>query len=274
MINIGPSPAQGVLHCSVCTFTLCHSCREELIPLRLNGDDCPMLPGIGPESCRSFCHRTWDGVTCGTDGFQCLSCVDTEARQRDLEAIEAERLRLAEAETMRIERIRQEEQRLEQLRQEQLRQEQLRQEQLRQEQLRQEQLRQEQLRQEQLRQEQQRLEEQRLERILKEEQQRLERKQKEEQQRKEAQELAAALSTAKQTAEKMHAEILAKRAKAAEEARLVRRKLDEWAETFCVARWVQVTKKGPHCNKFAAVLASPSEDGALKIRLFRNQVCP
>ena len=244
MINIGPSPAQGVLHCSVCTFTLCHSCREELIPLRLNGDDCPMLPGIGPESCRSFCHRTWDGVTCGTDGFQCLSCVDTEARQRDLEAIEAERLRLAEAETMRIERIRQEEQRLEQLRQEQLRQE------------------------------QQRLEEQRLERILKEEQQRLERKQKEEQQRKEAQELAAALSTAKQTAEKMHAEILAKRAKAAEEARLVRRKLDEWAETFCVARWVQVTKKGPHCNKFAVVLASPSEDGALKIRLFRNQVCP
>ena len=202
--------------------------------MRLNGDDCPMLPGIGPESCRSFCHRTWDGVTCGTDGFQCLSCVDTEARQRDLEAIEAERMRLAEAEKMRIERVRQEEQRLEQ----------------------------------------QRLEQQRLERIQKEEQQRLERKQKEEQQRKEAQELAAALSTAKQSAEKMRAEILAKRAKAAEEARLVRQKLDEWSETFCVARWVQVTKKGPHCNKFAVVLASPSEDGALKIRLFRNQVCP
>jgi hypothetical protein len=127
---------------------------------------------------------------------------------------------------------------------------------------------------EKLRQEQQRLEAERQRNRA--EQERLERARQEEQQRarleEERRQVAAAAAIAKQTAERMHAEMLALKAKAEAEARLAEQRLKEWQETFCVGRWVQVTSTGPHQNMFALVLARPSQDGTLRIRLFFENV--
>ena len=84
--------------------------------------------------------------------------------------------------------------------------------------------------------------------------------------------LAAAQAIAKQAASSAHADMLANKNKAEAEARLAEERLKEWKETFCVGRWVQITAKGAHQNKFALVFARPSLDGALKIRLFVENV--
>jgi hypothetical protein len=116
-----------------------------------------------------------------------------------------------------------------------------------------------------LRQEQQRLEEEKKRASQERQRQEAARQEEERQQR-------AVRAIAKEAAEKAHALLLIENAKAETAARLVREKLEEWAENFCVGRWVQVTAKGPNCNRFALVLSSPSDDGSLKIQLFQENV--
>ena len=55
-------------------------------------------------------------------------------------------------------------------------------------------------------------------------------------------------------------------------AAVVKNMLKEWAETFCVGRLVKLTKTGPHQNRFALVIARPSDDGTLRVRLFQENV--
>jgi len=225
--------------------------------LQLNTAGYPMLPGIGQECNRRFCHRMFDnGGMCGTrDGInwaQCYECIDaqtTDERRREAErkrtedaAKEAERLRLeeqqrAQEEAKEAERVRLEEQ---QRAQEEAKEA------------------------ERLRlQEQQRLEAEQ-KRAL-EERQRLEaaRKQQEEARLRlaEQQRLVAARATASHAAEEMHAQMLKDKAK-----------LKEWGETFCFGRLVKLTQKGPQHNRFALVIARPSDDGSLKVRLFKENV--
>jgi len=207
--------------------------------LQLNTAGYPMLPGIGQECNRRFCHRMFDnGGMCGTrDGInwaQCYECIDaqtTDERRREEErkriedaAKEAERLRLQEQQRLQDEAKEAERLRL--------------------------------------------LEQQRVEAEQKralEERQRLEaaRKQQEEARLRlaEQQRLVAARATALHAAEEMHAQMLKEKAK-----------LKEWGETFCVGRLVKLTQKGPQHNRFALVIARPSDDGALKVRLFKEKV--
>jgi len=207
--------------------------------LQLNTAGYPMLPGIGQECNRRFCHRMFDnGGMCGTrDGInwaQCYECIDaqtTDERRREEErkriedaAKEAERLRLREQQRLQDEAKEAERLRL--------------------------------------------LEQQRVEAEQKrvfEERQRLEAARKQQEQAllrlAEQQRLVAVRATALHAAEEMHAQMLKEKAK-----------LKEWGETFCVGRLVKLTQKGPQHNRFALVIARPSDDGSLKVRLFKEKV--
>lgn len=214
-----------------------------------------MLPGIGSEARRSFCHRFWGDISCGTNGWQCRSCSETETRYQLL--LDEERKRVQEQQRIEAEQHRILEEARRKRDEEEARKRDLQAKEA-----------------EKLRQEQQRLEAERQRNRA--EQERLERARQEEQQRarleEERRQVAAAAAIAKQTAERMHAEMLALKAKAEAEARLAEQRLKEWEETFCVGRWVQVTSTGPHQNMFALVLARPSQDGTLKICLFFENV--
>jgi hypothetical protein len=89
--------------------------------LQLNTAGYPMLPGIGQECSRRFCHRMFDnGGMCGTrDGInwaQCYECIDAqttderlreaERKRNEDEAKESERLRLQEQQRVEAEQKR------------------------------------------------------------------------------------------------------------------------------------------------------------------------
>ena len=203
-----------------------------------------MLPGIGRESGRFFCHRIQSLHICGTDGWQCPQCAEVGSSSIQLRNEERRLLQL-QAEQQRARALEEERKRLEA--KEAINRDLEAKEAAR------------------LRQEQQRLEDEKKRAIQERQRQEAARQEEERQQR-------AARAIAKEAAEKAHALLLIENAKAETAARLVREKLKEWAENFCVGRWVQVTAKGPNCNRFALVLASPSDDGALKIQLFQENV--
>lgn len=244
------SPAdlgQGVLHCSACplSFTLCHSCRKDLMPeLQCNFDGCPMLPGIGHNSKQSFCHRMFGNNTCGSNAWQCPQCDASE---------KAKRFRIEE-EKRKIELRVQEEQQALFLRmqaEEQLQREQQR-----------------------AREEEERRRLQAEEARQRQEQQRLEDELNQQKRLAEAmreaarQKSVAALATAKKVSERM----LKEKAEAEAAALQLEKQVMEWAEEFCVGRLVQVTAEGPHFNKFALVIVRPSDNASLQIRLFKENV--
>lgn len=235
---------QGVLHCSACTlsFTLCHSCRKDLIPeLQCNSDGCPMLPGIGHNSKQSFCHRVFGNNTCGSNAWQCPQCDASE---------KAKRFQIEE-EKRKIELRMHEEQRALFLRMQA---------------------------EEQLQREQQRLreEEERIRLQAEEARQRLERQRLEDelnqQKRLEEAMREAARQQSVATAKKVSERMFKEKAEAEAAALQLEKQVMEWAEEFCVGRWVQVTAKGPYFNKFALVIVRPSDDATLQIRLFNENV--
>jgi len=205
--------------------------------LQLNILGYPMLPGLGQECSRRFCHRMFEnGGTCGTkDGLTWVCCYecdkavsdqrfreaeqekkrDEDARKLELEAQEAERKRIQEQRRLDAEQ-------------------------------------------------KQALEKQRLLEAAARKQQ--------EEELAEQQRLAAASAAALETAEELHARMLKDKADADAAAAVVKNMLKEWAETFCVGRLVKLTKKGPHQNRFALVIARPSDDGTLRVRLFQENV--
>ena len=213
--------------------------------LQLNILGYPMLPGLGQECSRRFCHRMFEnGGTCGTkDGLTWVCCYECDKAVSDQHFREADqRFREAEQKKKREEDARKLQ-----------------------------------------------LEAQEAERIRIQEQRRLDAEQKQafekrrlleaaarkqqEEELAEQQRLAAASAAALETAEELHARMLKDKADADAAAAVVKNMLKEWAETFCVGRLVKLTKKGPHQNRFALVIARPSDDGTLRVRLFQENVC-
>ncbi len=211
-----------------------------------------MLPGIGRQSSQSFCHRIFGNNTCGSNGWQCLSCDSSKKQElRELEERKNQHLRELQEQRELMLRIQEIEQQQQRARDEENR--------------RRIEAEEARLAQEA---EKMRHEQQQKEAEKKKAQQRLEEARREE----ERQKLAAAQATAKQAAETLHKQLLKDKADAVAAAEVVAKQLAEWAEIFCAGRWIQMTAKGPHFNKYALVMESPSNDGFLAVLLFTENV--
>jgi hypothetical protein len=204
-----------------------------------------MIPGIGHQCNKSFCHRILGNNTCGSNSHQCAQCIASEAAKQ----VEEER-KLQHALFLRMQE--EERQQHEQRRaREELERNRIQAEEARQRDI-----------------------------VAKEAEalRRLEAEKKEQQRLEEAmqeaarQKLVTAQLLAKQAAEKLLAQALKDKAETEAAAALVEAQLREWAQVFRVGRWVQVQLIGPHFNKFALVVAKPRDDGCLTIRLFKENV--